>query len=91
MDLETSDPEGREFDPLIKLRPPYFQIQIRLPALIFKINDDLTDEMSKLSPALSVYLSVSVVEIFSCLCKAVWQTAVAILGIVLIFAISSRI
>lgn len=59
MDLETSDPEGHEFDPLIKLSPPYFQIQIRLPALIFKVTDDFNDEMSKLPLLfLSVYTSV---------------------------------
>ncbi len=64
LDLGISDLEGCEFDPLIKLCPPYSQVQIRSPALIFRINDDLTDEMSKLSAALSLRLSFHVVEIF---------------------------
>lgn len=58
LELGISDPEGLEFYPLVKLFPPYSQIQIRLATLIFIINDDLTDEMSKLSPALSLSLSV---------------------------------
>lgn len=74
-----SDPEGSEFDPLIKLCPPYSQIQIRPASLGFIINDDLTDEMSKLSPALPLCLSTfCAVEIFRSLFKAVGQTEVRV-------------
>ena len=64
MELGISDPEGREFNPLVRLFPPHSQIQIRSATLMFIINDDLTDEMSELSPARSLSPSFCVGEIF---------------------------